>query len=264
MHSNYTVYKHTSPSGKVYIGITSMPVEKRWGRGGTAYRHQPVIWNAIRKYGWDNFKHEIINDGMRDIDAKELEIALIAEHQSMDREKGYNRTVGGDGTKGWKHTPNQHAALIKHNSRGFLKGRTLSEKTKKKMSASRKDKSAVAQIGLDGKLISIFQSIAEAAKSVNGSRPNIVACCNGRQLTAYDCQWRYVGKEHTAHEVMKGGKYQPIRIVQLTKEMKEVARYDSISSAAKNFGCGRGRSGIAACLNGRANTAYGYRWEKAT
>ena len=27
---NYTLYKHTTPSNKVYIGITSMGVKKRW------------------------------------------------------------------------------------------------------------------------------------------------------------------------------------------------------------------------------------------
>ena len=31
---SYTVYKHTSPSGKVYIGITKLGVERRWQRGG--------------------------------------------------------------------------------------------------------------------------------------------------------------------------------------------------------------------------------------
>lgn len=29
----WTVYRHISPSGKVYIGITSKPIEKRWNKG---------------------------------------------------------------------------------------------------------------------------------------------------------------------------------------------------------------------------------------
>lgn len=29
--NNYYVYKHTSPSGKCYIGITCQNPEKRWG-----------------------------------------------------------------------------------------------------------------------------------------------------------------------------------------------------------------------------------------
>ena len=35
MNENYKLYKHTSPSGKVYIGITCQEVEDRWRRGNT-------------------------------------------------------------------------------------------------------------------------------------------------------------------------------------------------------------------------------------
>lgn len=31
--NSYTVYKHTSPSGKVYIGITKKKPEYRWNHG---------------------------------------------------------------------------------------------------------------------------------------------------------------------------------------------------------------------------------------
>ena len=56
---NYCVYKHTSPSNKVYIGITSQEPERRW-QNGYGYATQQLFWRAIQKYGWDNFKHEII------------------------------------------------------------------------------------------------------------------------------------------------------------------------------------------------------------
>lgn len=29
-NNNFCVYKHTSPSGKCYIGITNQDLEKRW------------------------------------------------------------------------------------------------------------------------------------------------------------------------------------------------------------------------------------------
>lgn len=45
--NNYTVYRHTSPSGKVYIGITKQKPHKRWNSG------QPLFERAILKYGWD-------------------------------------------------------------------------------------------------------------------------------------------------------------------------------------------------------------------
>ena len=56
----YIVYKHTSPSGKVYIGITSRTPEARWGKDGVEYKLNKHFWNAIQKYGWDNFDHEIL------------------------------------------------------------------------------------------------------------------------------------------------------------------------------------------------------------
>ena len=34
---NFIVYKHTSPNGKVYIGITKQNPKQRWGNG-SGYR----------------------------------------------------------------------------------------------------------------------------------------------------------------------------------------------------------------------------------
>ena len=38
MTNNYTVYKHTSPHGKVYIGITSQSPIRRWRKDGSGYK----------------------------------------------------------------------------------------------------------------------------------------------------------------------------------------------------------------------------------
>ena len=54
----YVVYKHTTPSGKVYIGITGLKPERRW-RNGNGYKDNEHFYRAILKYGWDNIKHEI-------------------------------------------------------------------------------------------------------------------------------------------------------------------------------------------------------------
>ena len=55
--------KHTSPKGKSYIGITKN-TNKRFGTNGNGYKNQPKFWNAIQKYGWENFTHEIIEDNL--------------------------------------------------------------------------------------------------------------------------------------------------------------------------------------------------------
>lgn len=50
MSRKWSLYRHTSPSGKVYIGITSMSPKIRWGKNGSGYKKQPYFYNAILKY----------------------------------------------------------------------------------------------------------------------------------------------------------------------------------------------------------------------
>ena len=52
-NKTYIVYKHTSPSNKVYIGITSKDVRQRWCNG-FGYQTQLYFFRAIVKYGWIN------------------------------------------------------------------------------------------------------------------------------------------------------------------------------------------------------------------
>ena len=97
----YTVYKHTSPNGKSYIGITSMCPKDRW-KNGKGYSHNTYFTNAIEKYGWDNFAHEILADGLTQEEAHEMEVELIKKHNTFDSNDGYNLTSGGE--VGKQHT----------------------------------------------------------------------------------------------------------------------------------------------------------------
>lgn len=102
---------HTSPSGKVYIGITCKTPAGRWGPGGNGYQRQPYFWNAIQKYGWDNFKHEIILYGLTKEGACEKEKEYISKYKSDCPEHGYNLTSGGD--VGFNHSPEAVAKISK-------------------------------------------------------------------------------------------------------------------------------------------------------
>ena len=88
----YSVYKHTSPSGKVYIGITSLTPEDRWKSG---YRDCKAFNRAIEKYGWENIKSEILFIGLDRDTACQKEIELIKEYNSTDPDYGYNISKGG-------------------------------------------------------------------------------------------------------------------------------------------------------------------------
>ena len=106
--SNYCVYKHTTPSGKTYIGITSKPVNQRW-LNGKVYRKNDHFWNAIKKYGWDNIKHEILVAGLSKAEASAAEKMYIALFHSHEIKHGYNLTEGGE--TGIVHTPESRRKL---------------------------------------------------------------------------------------------------------------------------------------------------------
>lgn len=87
---SWTVYAHISPNGKMYVGITSQKPENRWGNGLNPYRSNSHFCNAIRKYGWKNFKHEIIASGLTSEEAGHMEQLLIEKLDLTNPEKGYN------------------------------------------------------------------------------------------------------------------------------------------------------------------------------
>lgn len=96
----WTVYVHTSPSNKRYVGITSQKNPKNRWNYGHGYRTQP-FYNAIKKYGWENFKHEIVASNLTKDEANAFEMTLIRELDTLIQNgKGYNTTEGGGGTKG--------------------------------------------------------------------------------------------------------------------------------------------------------------------
>ena len=98
----YTIYKHTSPSGKVYIGQTvKKNLNQRWLKG-VGYKDTPLFWKVIQKYGWDNILHEVIQTTDTKEKADILEkmwISFYRKHTGV-----YNLTNGGEGTFGWKHS----------------------------------------------------------------------------------------------------------------------------------------------------------------
>ena len=96
MEREYSVYCHTFPNGKRYVGISS-DCENRW-RNGKGYETQPKMDRAIQKYGWENIKHDIVLSGLSKEQANELEKYLISELNTI--QNGYNVTIGGDTVNG--------------------------------------------------------------------------------------------------------------------------------------------------------------------
>lgn len=94
--NSYVVYLHTLKSdGRKYVGITCQNPHKRWSYG-KGYLGQSHFYNAISKYGWDNFKHEIVFENLTEDQACTKEIALIKLFKSNNPEYGFNITEGGE------------------------------------------------------------------------------------------------------------------------------------------------------------------------
>ena len=90
---SFSVYRHIFPSGKSYIGITSLNPNDRW-RDGHGYKGCPAINNAIKKYGWDNVDHIIMFDNLTKDEACKKEIELIQKYNTLVP-NGYNIDKGG-------------------------------------------------------------------------------------------------------------------------------------------------------------------------
>lgn len=133
----YTVYKHTTPAGKVYIGLTNQRLAKRWGKDGAGYKAQILFYRAITKYGWENIKHEVIKEGLTRSEAAALEVELIALYDSTNPERGYNSSTGGDsgraGAKSSEETKQKQSRALKGKP-SPKKGIPLTDEHKKKLS----------------------------------------------------------------------------------------------------------------------------------
>lgn len=209
----YTIYKHTSPEGKIYVGCTSMRPERRWGLDGHGYKFNEAMYDDIQKFGWDNFGHDILASDLCENDAYELEKYYISKFDSTNPKRGYSISSGGKGTCGVPLGEEQKIKLIKAISgkNHYLYGKHLPDETRQKLSETHKGKRNPNQgkprseetrrkIGngnskrvLCVETGAIYDSLSIAA-SCKGmlSISGISSALNGRYETSGGYHWRYV------------------------------------------------------------------------
>ena len=133
----YCVYKHTNTiNNKCYIGITSQQPNKRLSSGYGYSKSQPKFYNAIKKYGWENFTHEVLLENLTFEEALSKEVELITFYNSC--EAGYNTSTGGVGNPGHTVTPEMRKQMsIAHAGQtSWTKGKPLTEEHKHNLSIS--------------------------------------------------------------------------------------------------------------------------------
>lgn len=247
--NGYIVYKHTSPSGKIYIGITHLKPEHRWGKDGKGYKNNEHLTNAIKKYGWNNFKHEILFDGLTKEEAEQKEIELIAYYKSNQSKRGYNLDNGGKcvGT----HSDQTKKKLSEAN-----KGKHHSEETKRKMSQSGK-----------GRIFSDEhkQKISESLTGI--TRPYLQGENNpnyGKHLSDETKRKISESKKGKAGTLMsednkiKLSERSRKAVWQYDENGKFIKEWDSATDASKELKISR--SGITACCKDRKKTCGGFIW----
>ena len=90
--NNYIIYKYTSPSGKHYIGQTNDIVRRKSQHKKT--NGCPCFKVAVDKYGFENFKFEILEENLTIEEANIKEEYYINEYNSL-APNGYNLHTGG-------------------------------------------------------------------------------------------------------------------------------------------------------------------------
>lgn len=183
LERNYTVYMHSDPeTGRRYIGITGQNPNKRWQRG-LGYVKNKEFYGLIKDRGWDYLKHEVVKDKLDRAAALALEEKLIKKYKLQEKSHGINMRAGG-----YSNRPSDE---IKARIAKALLGHEVAEETRVKLRASVPSKKVV-QFGLDGKKIKVHHSLSEAARAVDGKKPNIWAAINGARPTYKGYTWAYL------------------------------------------------------------------------
>jgi group I intron endonuclease len=187
----------------IYIGQTTKLRDSSYLGSGL------IIMRAIAKYGRENFEREVICycKDKEDLDHKErLYIALI--------KPSYN--IGLGGSKAGKLSIESREKLrianigkrcreeTKEKLRQANLGKKYSQETKDKLSRIGKGKKHIlTEEGLQKRFKAhaikvlcmetniLYDSIKDAALSVNGDKSAICMCCKGDRNTAYGFHWKY-------------------------------------------------------------------------
>jgi len=245
MENNYIVYMHIFPNNKVYIGITSQKIERRWRYNGSGYKTQ-IIYNAIQKYGWGNIEHKILYENLSREEAEQKEIELITQYKSNNSKYGYNIDNGGN------HQGKMSEQTKVKLSKIFM-GRTISEEAHKKM-IENMHKTKVYQFDTNYNFINSYNSIREASRITKIDGSQIVNCCKKKKnfKTAGGFIWSYTKKINIDDYI----DYRKKKVYQYDKNKKLINVWMSLEDAIKNTKIYH----IQDCIKCRRKTAGGYIW----
>ncbi len=153
----FYIYIHTCPNHWTYVGLSQQP-KQRWNNG-EGYKDNKRFYEAIKKFGWGNIKHEIVAETNYRWIARKIERTIITHFQK--KEISFNEN-------------NIETVL-------------LEKKGVRKVPLKK-----VAQYDKDGNLIRVYDSANQVGKDLKVSSIYIQDCCRGTRKTAYKYIWKYI------------------------------------------------------------------------
>lgn len=286
MDVKYCVYKHTSPSGKSYVGISLNP-KKRWA-GGRGYVNNYRFSRAINKYGWDAFAHEILYENLSIEEAKDIERRLISEMNLTDFRYGYNLRDGGDGSFSEESRKKMSLSRIgNHNNKNYRpteeQMKKISDGLKRYYSThenSQKGKRhpeiagsnnpnarKVAMVDESNAIIKTYLTLVEASKDTGCSIQAISNCCHGLRATSHGKRWMFIDVDNVMfpkqrRENMKGKNNPSAKAVEcFDVDGNFIERFDYAKLGAIKYNLDL--SAIIRCCRGKQKTCGGMKWKYA-
>lgn len=134
-------------------------MQTRAGKDGVGYFGNEYFKRAIQKYGWDNFKHEVLYENLTKQQACDKEIELISKYKSTNERFGYNICAGGEGRLESKQSEETKKKISEASKKHWanpetrqkiiesLKGREVSEETKNKIKEAKIGKYVPPEVG---------------------------------------------------------------------------------------------------------------------
>lgn len=283
------IYKYTSPSGKSYIGQTINSLKDRAKNliSGNGYKKCTVFWKAIQKYGWNNFKVEILEE-VKIEELNEREIQYIQYFDTLTP-NGYNQATGGEGGKRkqvFVYSAQNGKFLEHYSSLSEASAGTgvpietissiLGKQSNRKQShnftfldyyipnydiknLSRKNYHRIYVYDKEGFYYKSYERITEAAKDLNISEGSIRKCFNGLSIHASYYQFRNE-KFDKIDSIPKNSKT-PISVCQIDPQTgKTIKIYPSLAAAARGVGLTNG-GGIKKVIDRGKGLSGGYFWK---
>lgn len=198
-------------NGKTYVGQTISTISHRFSQHKKAStKYNTYLYNAIKKYGIDNFKIEQIDTASSLEELNNKEIYWI-KTLNTKYPNGYNIANGGNGVKGFKHSA-ETKELLRLKSKGnknALGKHNISRESKEKMILAHKNKpssfknkkhtiEARRKISLSqNKKVRCIETNEIYPSSLIASQllkiPNhIGSCCKGKRKTCGGYHWCWV------------------------------------------------------------------------